>query len=473
MAFDSLSERLQKAMKKITGRGKLHESDIDDMLREVRLSLLEADVNFKVVRKFLADVKEKALGAKILEGLNPGQMVVDIVREELKNILGSEQSELNLNKNGLTVIMLVGLQGTGKTTACGKISLYLRKKLKKSPFMIACDVYRPAAVEQLVTLGKQINVPVYEDGVKTNPRKICKDGIKEAIKVGADVVIIDTAGRLQINEELMDELKDIKEIARPHEILLTVDAMSGQDACNVGLAFNDKVGVSGIILTKLDGDARGGAALSLKEMTGLPIKLMSTGEKLDELEVFYPERIAERILGMGDVLSLIDTVKDNIDEEEAEAMADKMLKGNYNYNDLLKQFKMIKRMGSISKLLGFLPGLGKIKQAMSQVDDKAFDFMEAIISSMTEKERRNPKLIDESAKRRERIAKGSGRSLTEVNNLRNSLNQMKEAMKKVNNMSDAEKKKMSSQMANGNMSQLAPSQKYKKGKGKNKGRFRF
>ncbi len=473
MAFDSLSERLQKAMKKITGRGKLHESDIDDMLREVRLSLLEADVNFKVVRKFLADVKEKALGAKILEGLNPGQMVVDIVREELKNILGSEQSELNLNKNGLTVIMLVGLQGTGKTTACGKISLYLRKKLKKSPFMIACDVYRPAAVEQLVTLGKQINVPVYEDGVKTNPRKICKDGIKEAIKVGADVVIIDTAGRLQINEELMDELKDIKEIARPHEILLTVDAMSGQDACNVGLAFNDKVGVSGIILTKLDGDARGGAALSLKEMTGLPIKLMSTGEKLDELEVFYPERIAERILGMGDVLSLIDTVKDNIDEEEAEAMADKMLKGNYNYNDLLKQFKMIKRMGSISKLLGFLPGLGKIKQAMSQVDDKAFNFMEAIISSMTEKERRNPKLIDESAKRRERIAKGSGRSLTEVNNLRNSLNQMKEAMKKVNNMSDAEKKKMSSQMANGNMGQLAPSQKYKKGKGKNKGRFRF
>ncbi len=473
MAFDSLSERLQKAMKKITGRGKLHESDIDDMLREVRLSLLEADVNFKVVRKFLADVKEKALGAKILEGLNPGQMVVDIVREELKNILGSEQSELNLNKNGLTVIMLVGLQGTGKTTACGKISLYLRKKLKKSPFMIACDVYRPAAVEQLVTLGKQINVPVYEDGVKTNPRKICKDGIKEAIKVGADVVIIDTAGRLQINEELMDELKDIKEIARPHEILLTVDAMSGQDACNVGLAFNDKVGVSGIILTKLDGDARGGAALSLKEMTGLPIKLMSTGEKLDELEVFYPDRIAERILGMGDVLSLIDTVKDNIDEEEAEAMADKMLKGNYNYNDLLKQFKMIKRMGSISKLLGFLPGLGKIKQAMSQVDDKAFDFMEAIISSMTEKERRNPKLIDESAKRRERIAKGSGRSLTEVNNLRNSLNQMKEAMKKVNNMSDAEKKKMSSQMANGNMGQLAPTQKYKKGKGKNKGRFRF
>lgn len=474
MAFDSLSERLQKAMKKITGRGKLQESDIDDMLREVRLSLLEADVNFKVVRKFLADVKEKALGAKILEGLNPGQMVVDIVREELKTILGSEQSELNLNKNGLTVIMLVGLQGTGKTTACGKISLYLRKKLKKTPYLIACDVYRPAAINQLVTLGKQIGVEVYEEGVKQDPRKIAKNGIKEAIKAGADVVIIDTAGRLQINDELMDELKDIKEIAKPHEILLTVDAMSGQDACNVGLVFNEKVGVSGIILTKLDGDARGGAALSLKEMTGLPIKLMSTGEKLDELEIFYPDRIAERILGMGDVLSLIDSVKENIDEDEMEEMADKMIKGSYNYNDLLKQFKMIKRMGSLSKILGFLPGLGKIKQAINQVDDKAFVYMEAIISSMTEKERRNPKLIEDSAKRRERIAKGSGRTIQEVNGLRNSLSQMRDAMKKFNNMSDADKKKMSSQVANGNMSSLAnPSSKIKKGKGKNKGRFRY
>ena len=473
MPFDSLSERLQKAMKKITSRGKLQESDIDDMLREVRLSLLEADVNFKVVRKFLADVKEKALGQKILEGLNPGQMVVDIVREELKKILGSEESELNLNKNGLTVIMLVGLQGTGKTTACAKISLYLRKKLKKQPFLVACDVYRPAAVDQLVTLGKQIGIFVYEEGVKQDPRKIAKNGIKEAVKNSCDVVIIDTAGRLQINDELMDELKDIKEIARPHEILLTVDAMSGQDACNVGLAFNEKVGVTGIILTKLDGDARGGAALSLKEMTGLPIKLMSTGEKLDELEIFYPDRIAERILGMGDVLSLIDSVKENIDEDEMEEMADKMLKGSYNYNDLVKQFKMIKRMGSISKILGFLPGLSKIKQAVNQIDDKAFVYMEAIISSMTEKERRNPKLIEESAKRRERIAKGSGRSITEVNNLRNSLTQMREAMKKLNTLSDTDKKRMSSQIANGNLSGMSSPAKAKKGKGKNKGRFRF
>ena len=299
-------------MKKITGRGKLHESDIDEMLREVRLSLLEADVNFRVVKKFLAEVKSKALGAKILDGLNPGQQVVDIVREELKQVLGSEQVELNLNKNGLTVLMLVGLQGAGKTTACGKIALYLRKKYKKTPLLIAADVYRPAAIDQLVTLGKQINVPVYEDGIKTNPRKIVKDGINQAIKQSCDLVIIDTAGRLQVNEELMDELKDIKEIARPHEILLTVDAMSGQDACNVATAFNEKIDLTGIILTKLDGDARGGAALSIKEITGLPIKLMSTGEKLDELEIFYPDRIADRILGMGDVLTLIDTVKENI-----------------------------------------------------------------------------------------------------------------------------------------------------------------
>lgn len=473
MAFDSLSERLQKAMKKITGRGKLHESDIDEMLREVRLSLLEADVNFRVVKKFLAEVKSKALGAKKLDGLNPGQQVVDIVREELKQVLGSEQVELNLNKNGLTVLMLVGLQGAGKTTACGKIALYLRKKYKKTPLLIAADVYRPAAIDQLVTLGKQINVPVYEDGIKTNPRKIVKDGINQAIKQSCDLVIIDTAGRLQVNEELMDELKDIKEIARPHEILLTVDAMSGQDACNVATAFNEKIDLTGIILTKLDGDARGGAALSIKEITGLPIKLMSTGEKLDELEIFYPDRIADRILGMGDVLTLIDTVKENIDESEMEDMADKMLNGSYNYNDLVKQFKMIKRMGSLSKVLGFLPGLGKIKQAVSQVDDKAFVYMEAIISSMTEKERRNPKLIEESAKRRERIAKGSGRSITEVNNLRNSLNSMRQAMKKFNNMSDTDKQKMSSQVANGNYSGLAQGQKVKKGKGKGKGAFRF
>lgn len=472
MAFESLSERLQKALKKITGRGKLTENDIDEMLREVRLSLLEADVNFRVVKKFLANVKEKAIGEKIMTGLNPGQQVVEIVRQELQNVLGSEASSLNFNKNGLTVMMLVGLQGAGKTTACGKLALYARKKEKKNPMLIAADIYRPAAIDQLVTLGKQINVPVFEMGVKANPRKIVKEGIAAAVKQGCDFVIIDTAGRLQINEELMDELKDIKEIARPHEILLTVDAMVGQDAVNVALAFHEKVNVTGIILTKLDGDARGGAALSIKQMTGVPIKLMSTGEKLDALEIFYPDRLADRILGMGDVLSLIDSVKENIDEDEMQNMSERMMSDSFNYNDLLKQFKMIKKMGSLSKILGFIPGLGKIKQAISQVDDRTFDYMEAIIFSMTDQERKNPKLIEDSAKRRERIAKGSGRSVTEVNNLRNSLAQMKKTMKQFKGMDEKDIERMQSQVQNGNYSGIAQP-KVKKGKGKGKGNFRF
>lgn len=472
MAFESLSDRLQNALKKITGRGKLHESDIDDMLREVRLSLLEADVNFKVVKKFLKEVKEKAIGEKILNGLNPGQQVVSIVRDELKQVLGDEEATLNFNKNGLTVFMLVGLQGAGKTTACAKIALYARKKLKKTPYLIAADVYRPAAIDQLVTLGKQLNITVYERGIKTNPRKIVENGIKEAVKAGADFVIIDTAGRLQVNQELMEELKDIKEIARPHEVLLTVDAMAGQDAVNVALSFHEQIEISGIILTKLDGDARGGAALSIKEMTGLPIKLISNGEKPDALEIFYPDRLADRILGMGDVLSLIDTVKENINEDEMQSLSERMMSENFNYYDLLKQFKMIRRMGSISKILGFIPGLGKIKQAMSQVDDRAFDYMEAIISSMTDKERRNPSLIDNSAKRRERIANGSGRSITEVNNLRNSLDQMKRTMKQLKGMKEEDIEKMQRNIQNGNLPQNMQG-KVKKGKGKGKGNFHF
>ena len=473
MAFESLSERLGNALKKVTGRGKLSEKDIDDMLREVRLSLLEADVNFKVVKKFLASIKEKALGEKVMNGLNPGQMVVEIVREELKNTLGSEASELNVNKNGITVIMLVGLQGAGKTTACGKISLYARKMLKKSPMLIAADVYRPAAIDQLVTLGKQINIPVFEMGVKEDPRKIVKKGIDEAVKNSCDYVIIDTAGRLEVNEELMKELKDVKEIARPHEVLLTVDAMSGQNAVNVALSFHNQIDISGIILTKLDGDARGGAALSIKEMTGIPIKLMSTGEKLDALEIFYPDRLADRILGMGDVLSLIDSVKDNISEEELEKMSERMMSESFNYYDLLKQFKSIKKMGSLSKLLGFIPGMGKFKDAMKNVDDRAFDYMEAIISSMTDEERRKPELIAKNAKRRERIAKGSGRSITEVNQLRNSLMSMKKMMKQFKGMDEKDMKRMGSQIQNGNYQGLQGAQKVKKGKGKGKGQFRF
>lgn len=472
MAFDNLSSRLQMALRRVTGRGKLNENDIDEMLREVRLSLLEADVNYKVVKKFLANVKEKALGEKILKGLNPGAQVVDVVREELKNVLGSEANELNLKKSGTTVIMLVGLQGAGKTTACGKIAAFYRKKYNKKPFLIAADIYRPAAVDQLVTIGKQLNVPVFEMGVKNSAQKIVKEGLAAAKEASCDFVIIDTAGRLQINEELMDELKDLKEIASPDEVLLTVDAMAGQDAVNVAMAFNEKLDISGIILTKMDGDSRGGAALSIKEMTGIPIKLSSSGEKLDSLEIFYPDRLADRILGMGDVLSLIDTVKDNIDEEEMMNMAEKMASNKFNYNDLLKQFKMIKRMGSISKIFGFLPGLGKIKEAVKNVDDRAFDYMEAIISSMTEEERRNPDLIDSSSKRRERIAKGSGRSIQEVNRLRNSLDTMKKTMKQMNGMSETDMKRMQQNVANGNMAGMAQP-KIHKGKGKGKGSFRY
>ena len=472
MAFDSLSSRLQMGLRRLTGKGKLNENDIDEMLREVRLSLLEADVNYKVVKKFLANVKEQAMGEKILKGLNPGQQVVKIVREELKKTLGDEAVELNFKSSGMTVVMAVGLQGAGKTTAVGKMALFYRKKLKKKPFLIAADIYRPAAVDQLVTLGKSINVPVFEMGTKVSAEKIVTEGLKRAREEGCDFVLIDTAGRLQINEELMQELKNVKEIAHPDEILLTVDAMAGQDAVNVALAFHKDLDITGVILTKLDGDTRGGAALSIKEMTGIPIKIMSTGEKLDAMEIFYPDRLADRILGMGDVLSLIDTVTENIDEDEMKSMAEKMMSSSYNYNDLLKQFKMIKKMGSLSKILGFLPGMGQMKQAINQVDDKAFDKVEAIIYSMTEEERKHPELIDKDFKRRDRIAKGSGRSIQEVNKLRQSLEQMKSQMKKMSNMSETDMKRMQSQVKNGNYSGLS-STHVSKGKGKGKGNFRY
>ena len=459
MAFDNLSSRLQMGLRRITGKGKLNENDIDDMLREVRLSLLEADVNYKVVKKFLANIKEQALGENILKGLNPGQQVVKIVREELKKTLGDEAVELTMATSGMTVVMAVGLQGAGKTTAVGKMALFYRKKLKKKPMLIAADIYRPAAVDQLVTLGKQIDVPVFEMGTKVSAQ-------------GYNLIFIDTAGRLEINDELMDELKDIEKIANPHEILLTVDAMAGQNAVNVALAFHEKLNITGCILTKLDGDTRGGAALSIKEMTGIPIKIMSTGEKLDAMEIFYPDRLADRILGMGDVLSLIDTVTENIDEDEMKSMAEKMMSNKFNYNDMLKQFKMIKRMGSLSKILGFLPGFKNMKQAMNNVDDNAFEKIECIIYSMTEKERTHPELIDKDYKRRERIAKGSGRSIQEVNRLRQSLDQMKKTMKQMNGMTEADAMRMQSQMKNGNYSGMGQPKAYK-GKGKGKGNFRY
>lgn len=471
MAFDHLSSRLQMGLRRLTGKGKLNENDIDEMLREVRLSLLEADVNYKVVKKFLADIKEEALGEKILKGLNPGQQVVKIVREELKKTLGEETAELNIAQSGMTIVMAVGLQGAGKTTAVGKMALFYRKKLKKKPMLIAADIYRPAAVEQLVTIGKQIDVPVFEMGTKTKAEKIVEEGLKKAKEEGYNLVFIDTAGRLEINEELMQELKNIEQIAQPDEVLLTVDAMSGQNAVNVALAFHEQLTITGCILTKLDGDTRGGAALSIKEMTGIPIKIMSTGEKLDAMEIFYPDRLADRILGMGDVLSLIDTVTENIDEDEMKSLAEKMMSNTYNYNDMLKQFKMIKRMGSLSKILGFLPGMGQMKQAINNIDDNALNKLECIIFSMTEKERKHPELIDRDFKRRERIAKGSGRSIQEVNRLRESLSQMKKTMKQMNQMSETDAIRLKNQVKNGNYSGIPT--KVKKGKGKGKGNFRY
>lgn len=474
MAFDSLSSRLQMAMRRMTGRGRLNEKDIEEMLREVRLSLLEADVNYKVVKSFLAGVKEEALGEKILKGLNPGEQVVKVVREQLRLTLGSEVSELNFKQNGTTIFMMAGLQGAGKTTTVGKLASFCRKKFNKKPFLIAADIYRPAAVDQLVQIAKQINVPYFEMGTKEKATKIVKEGLKAAEAQGCDLVIIDTAGRLHIDEELMNELVDIKGLCNPDEILLTVDAMTGQDAVNVAQSFNDKLSVTGVILTKLDGDTRGGAALSVKAMTGVPIKIACNGEKLDAIEIFYPDRLADRILGMGDVLSLIDTVTENIDEDEMMGMAEKMMSDKFNYNDLMKQLKMIKRMGSISKILGFLPGMKQIKEAAKNVDDKQLDFVSCIINSMTEEERKKPELIDSSAKRRERIAKGSGRTVMEVNKLRQMLEAQKKAAKQMAGMSESDMKRMEADMKSGKMpSSFGQNQSYSKGKGKGRGQAKF
>ncbi len=467
MAENSLSSRLQMAMRRITGRGFLTEKDIDEMMREVRLSLLEADVNFKVVKQFINHVKEQAVGEKILKGLNPGQQVVKIVHDELKRVMGDEAEGIRYNINGITTIMTIGLQGTGKTTAIGKLGVYIRKAEKKKVLFIAADVYRPAAIDQLVTIGKQIDIEVYEEGL-IDARTIVKNGLAYAKENKYDVVIIDTAGRLHIDENMMQELLDVKKIANPNEILLTVDAMTGQDAANVAKSFHEQLNATGAILTKMDGDTRGGAALSIKEVSSIPIKFSSTGEKMDAFEVFHPERMAQRILGMGDVLTLIEKATDAIDEDEAKNMMEKLMSDTFNYNDLLKQFKMIKRMGSMSKILGFMPGMGKIKDAASNIDDKQFEKMGVLITSMTEKERKDPKLIDQSSRRRERIAKGAGMSVAELNRLRQALDAQKKMMKKMMNMDERQLESLSK-----NPTQAFQNQKIKKGKGKGKGQFRI
>lgn len=445
MAFENLTSRFQMAFRRLTGKARLNDNDIEEMLREVRLSLLEADVNYRVVKEFTEEIRDKALGEKIMKGLNPGQQVVKIVNDELKALMGTEAVPINLKDSGISVVMLVGLQGTGKTTTAGKLAQLLRKNEGKNPLLIAADIYRPAAIDQLQVVGKQLDIPVFSLGNERNPRDIVKEGLRYAAKEALNLVIIDTAGRLHVNETLMDELTDIKKIVSPDEILLTVDAMTGQDAVNVASAFHEKLAITGCILTKLDGDTRGGAALSVRKVTGIPIKFAGTGEKLNEIEIFHPERMASRILGMGDVVSLIEKATEEIDENEAMSMMEKMMSGSFNFNDLLKQMKMIKRMGAFSGILKFLPGMSQLANS-EKVDDKQLVYIEAIIRSMTPEERRKPELVERSSGRRNRIARGSGRSTTEVNRLLTMLEKQQKMMRQMVNMSPQQMEKMSSRM---------------------------
>jgi signal recognition particle subunit SRP54 len=425
--FDSLSERLQATLEGVRQRGTLTEADIDTAMREVRLALLEADVNLKVVREFVATVKERALGAQVIGSLNPGQQVIGIVHEQLVELLGGEAAELKFSGKPPTVILLAGLQGSGKTTAAAKLA-HLLKEDGSSVALAACDIYRPAAIEQLVTMGERAGATVYERGTDVDAVTIARWALEEATKSGKDVLIVDTAGRLSIDEALMDELKAIREAVKPDDILLVVDAMTGQDAVNVAENFGAAVPLDGVVMTKLDGDARGGAALSVKAITGKPIMFASTGEKIPDFERFHPDRMAQRLLGMGDVLSLLENAQKQVDEQEAADMERKMRKGDFTLEDFLKQIRMMRKMGPLSSLLGMLPGMGnKLKDA--QVDDSAVDRIEAIILSMTPQERRDPKVINGSRKRR--IAAGSGTTIQEVGKLINQFEQMKKVMKQM------------------------------------------
>ena len=426
MAFEGLSSRLQEITKKIKGEARITESNMKDMLREVKLALLEADVNYKIVKEFISNVQEKALGQDVMKSLKPGEQVVKIVRDELTDLLGGTDSKINISSNPPTIIMLVGLQGAGKTTLAGKLSNYLRKQGKK-PLMVACDVYRPAAVKQLQVVGSQLNIPVYsEEGVQ-DAVSIARRAINTAISKLNDVVIIDTAGRLQIDDTLMQELVNIKKAVRPQEILLVVDAMTGQEAVNVAQSFNEKVGIDGVVLTKLDGDTRGGAALSVKKITGKPIKFAGVGEKLSDLEEFHPDRMASRILGMGDILSIVEKAEEALDLEEAEKLEKQLQKNKFDLDDYLAQLKQIKKMGSLSSILKMLPGVNKLKDI--KIDDKEFIRIEAIITSMTAKERKNPSLLN--ASRRKRIAKGSGTEVHDINKFMESFEMTQKMMKQM------------------------------------------
>ncbi|TFZ39596.1 signal recognition particle protein [Soehngenia longivitae] len=438
MIFESLSEKLQNSLDKLRGKGKITEKDLDLALREVRLALLEADVNYKVVKDFISDIKARALGSEVLESLNPGQQVIKIVYDELTNLMGEKEEKLNFSSKPPTIILMCGLQGSGKTTTSGKLAFNLKKQNKR-PLLVACDVYRPAAIKQLEVVGEKVGVPVFSMGTNVNPVDIAKAGIEHATKNGNDVVIIDTAGRLHIDTDLMEEIFTIKNVTNPNEILLVLDAMTGQDAVNVAETFNEKLDITGVVLTKMDGDARGGAALSLRSVTHKPIKFVGMGEKLDQLEPFYPDRMASRILGMGDVLGLIEKAQASFDEKKALELEKKMRNASFTLDDFLDQLEQMKNMGPLSEVLEMIPGIGSKQLKGLNVDEKELVKIEAIIKSMTKKERSNPDIIDSS--RRQRIAKGSGTSIQDVNKLLKQFKETKKLMKKFNEFSKVPKKK--------------------------------
>ena len=428
MAFESLSDKLQNAFSKLKGKGVITESDINTAMREVKLALLEADVNFKVVKEFVAIVKEKCLGAEVLQSLTPAQQIIKIVNSELIDLMGGSGSKLTYSPSGFTVLMMVGLQGTGKTTTCGKLASFLKQNGKK-PMLVACDIYRPAAIDQLEVVGKSVNTPVFTMRESKDPVQIALAAKEDAERKGFDVLIIDTAGRLQIDENLMEELASMKSAVRPHEILLVVDALTGQDAVNAADGFNQKLGIDGIIMTKMDGDSRGGAALSAKKVTGKPIKFLGTGEKSDALEPFHPDRLASRILGMGDMLSLIERAEQAYDEEQAEKLERKIRKNQFTLEDFLEQMGQVRKMGGLAKIMDMLPGMGggKISEADIAKGEKEFRTMEAIIRSMTVAERKNPGLLN--ASRRKRIAAGSGQTVNSVNKVISKYEESRKLMK--------------------------------------------
>ena len=438
MVFESLSEKLQNALGKLKGKGKLSEKDVDSAMREVRLALLEADVNFKVVKDFIKNVKERAIGIEVMESLTPGQQVIKIVNEELTNLMGKSEAKLNFSSSPPTVILMCGLQGAGKTTTTGKLAFNLKKQNKR-PLLVACDIYRPAAIKQLEVVGEKVSVPVFTMGDKVNPVDIAKAALEHGKKNGNDVIIIDTAGRLHIDEELMTEIKNIHEAVRPDEVLLVLDAMTGQDAVNVADSFNQTLGISGVILTKLDGDARGGAALSIRAVTQKPIKFVGMGEKFDQLEPFHPDRMASRILGMGDVLSLIEKAQANIDTKKAYELEKKIRNQQFTFDDFLDQLEQMKSLGPIDQLIGMIPGMNSKALKGLDVNEKDVERIKAIILSMTKKERDNPDIIDSS--RRKRISKGSGTSVQDVNKILKQFKETKKMMKKFTDMEKTIKKK--------------------------------